>query len=167
MQMSLVANFSFSQSNFRSYAVEEKLNTQSLPYKSKSLESICDLICQKYARGKHRMTIKHVEQNVLFPKSAKSYDPKLKNMLVHRASLADLIIICTSYKFLRLNVTKKRTKIFLSWCYVFSVIYVDFIIYFILAWKEELLIIISLSLFTSAPFPCCIIYVIYCRAYFS
>ena len=34
MQMSLVANFSFSQSNFRSYAVEEKLNTQSLSYKS-------------------------------------------------------------------------------------------------------------------------------------
>ena len=79
------------------------------------------------------MTIKHVEQNVLFPKSEKSYDPKLKNMLVHRASLADLIIICTSYKFLRLNVTKKRTKIFLSLCYVFSVIYVDFIINFILA----------------------------------
>ena len=104
----------FQSYNFRSYAVEEKLNTQSLPYKSKSLESICDLICQKYARGKHRMTIKHVEQNVLFPKSAKSYDPRLKNMLVHRASLADLIIICTSYKFLRLNVTKKRTKIFLS-----------------------------------------------------
>ena len=56
------------------------------------------------------MTIKHVEQNVLFPKSAKSYDPKLKNMLVHRASFANLIIICTSYKFLRLNVTKKTNE---------------------------------------------------------
>ena len=50
---------------------------------------------------------KDIIENEISTKNKTVNDPKLKNMLVHRASLADLIIICTSYKFLRLNVTKK------------------------------------------------------------